>query len=315
MSVNEQMPEETPRLFDAFISYSSLDSDVATRLEEDLKQEGFEVWLDKREVLVGHNIVDRVSLGLSDSRFVLLLLSSSSIQSEWVKSEWTAAYVTEIESKNVVILPGLVEPCTIPTVLLGKKYADLTNWETGLQEIVTAMKGHSSAVAVRTQKPTHMRREIISEPAAIWPVYLPGTPLAELFIGGVLFTGIPKTKMQNLSFLMHVGQYINVTVGLDREDTFLMGAMRFEDGHTWKWNQDDESIPCMVVCVDTMSGEYSRYTLPTVHQVNRLLTRSRQVIFLFLIEDSSGSDIVGVNLCVVGTEAFELRSTYISFLV
>ena len=95
-----KMPEETPKLFDAFISYSSHDSDVATRLEEGLKQEGFEVWLDKREVLVGHNIVDRVSLGLSDSRFVILLLSSSSVQSEWVKSEWTAAYVTEIESKK-----------------------------------------------------------------------------------------------------------------------------------------------------------------------------------------------------------------------
>ena len=86
MSVNEQTPQETPKLFDAFISYSSHDSNVATRLEEDLRQEGFEVWLDKREVLVGHNIVDRVSLGLSDSRFVLLLLSSSSVQSEWVKS-------------------------------------------------------------------------------------------------------------------------------------------------------------------------------------------------------------------------------------
>ena len=121
MSVNEQTPEETPKLFDAFISYSSHDSNVATRLEEDLRQEGFEVWLDKREVLVGHNIVDRVSLGLSDSRFVILLLSSSSVPSEWVKSEWTAAYVTEMESKNFVILPALVEPCSIPTVLLGQE--------------------------------------------------------------------------------------------------------------------------------------------------------------------------------------------------
>ena len=199
MSVNEQTPQETPKLFDAFISYSSHDSNVATRLEEDLRQEGFEVWLDKREVLVGHNIVDRVSLGLSDSRFVILLLSSSSVQSEWVKSEWTAAYVTEIESKNVVILPALVELCSIPTVLRGKKYADLTNWETGLQEIVSAMKGHSSAIAMRIQKPTHVRREIISEPTHSPPVFLPGKPLAELlaglFTGGVLFTGIPKTRM------------------------------------------------------------------------------------------------------------------------
>ena len=48
MSVNEQIPEETPKLFDAFISYSSHDSNVATRLEEELRQEGFVVcWINE----------------------------------------------------------------------------------------------------------------------------------------------------------------------------------------------------------------------------------------------------------------------------
>ena len=314
MSVKDQMPEETPKLFDAFISYSSHDSNVATRLEEELRQEGFVVWLDKREVLVGHNIVERVGLGISDSRFMIVLLSSSSIQSEWVKREWTTAYITEIESKDVVILPALVEPCSIPAVLQSKKYANLANWDTGVQEIVSAMRGHSSVIALRTQKTTHVRREIISEPVH-FAVFSPATPLAELFIGGVLFTGIPKTKIQNISLLMKVGQSINVTVNLGREDAFIMGAVRFEDGPTWKWNQDSEAIPCMVLCVDTVSGEYSSYMLPTHHQVSRLLARSRQVIFLFLLEDSSGSDIVGINMSVVGRETLELRSAYLSFLV
>ena len=314
MFVNAQMPEETSKLYDAFISYSSHDSNAATRLAEELEQEGFVVWLDKREVLVGHNIVERVDLGLSDSRFVILLLSSSSIQSEWVKREWSTAFVTEIESKDVVILPALVEPCSIPVVLQSKRYADLAIWDTGIQEIVSAMRGHSPAIALRTNRPTHVRREIISEPVH-FAVFSPTTPLAELFIGGVLFTGIPKTKIQNMSLLIKVGPSINVTVNLDREDFFIMGAIRFEDGLTWKWNEDSESIPCMVMWVDTVSGEYSRYMLPTHHQVSRLLARSRQVIFLFLLEDSSGTDIVGVNIGVVGWEPLELRSAYLSFLV
>lgn len=306
MPINDDMP------YDAFISYSSQDGEVAERLADELDQEGFIVWLDKREVLVGHNIVEKVDLGISESRFMILLLSRLSTESEWVKREWTAAYVTEIESKDVVILPVLVEPCSIPASLKSKRYADLTNWNAGIRDILDAIRGHTSTNTRRARKPIQVRREIVRQPVH-FGVTSPSKPLSELFIGGVLFNSLPKTKIRNMSLLIQLGGRINVTVNLDREDAFMMGGIRYEDGHAWQWDQNSQPIPCMALCVDMASGEYSRYMLPTHYQVSRLLQRFQEMIFLFLIEDSAGTGIMGVRLGSVGMSTLELRNAHVSF--
>ena len=312
MPVDDEMPEETQKLYDAFISYSHHDRDAAMRLAEGLEQEGFVFWLDEQEVLVGDNIVEKVDLGISDSRFMILLLSNSSIQSAWVKKEWTTAYVNEIESKDVVILPALVEPCDIPAVLKAKKYADLDDWDAGLQEIVTAMKGHSPVVAQRARRPVQARRSVIDSPVhfAVTP---PSKSLSELFIGGVLFSSIPKTKFRTLSLLLRIGGQLNVLIRFDNEDALMMEGVGLGGGLKWQWDQDCESIPCMVLSVDTFSGEHSRSNLPTYAQVNRLLGSLREVIFLFLLEDNSGTHVTGVGMGSFGTQPLELRSAYVSF--
>ena len=305
------MSETAEKLYDAFISYSSQDSEVATRLANALEQADFRIWLDKREVLVGHNIVDRVNFGISESRFMIVLLSSSSVQSEWVKREWTAAHITEIESKDVVILPVLVEPCEIPQVLRSKRYADLAAWDTGLHDVLSAIERHGSDTAQPENQPIQVRRKIISS-----PVHFATTPshkaISDLFIGGVLFTGLPKSKIRNTSLLMRIGNRISVTVNLDQEDVFMMGGINFGDGLAWKWDQDCESIPCMILCVDPISGEHSRQILPTYYQVRRVVERQREVIFLFLLEDSSRADVVGIGIGPFGWNPVELRSAHIS---
>ena len=314
MAVNGEMPDTTLKLYDAFISHSSHDSEVAICLANELEQADFSVWLDKREVLVGQNIVERVDLGISESRFMIVLLSAFSIQSEWVKREWTAAHITEIESKDVVILPVLVEPCDVPTILRSKKYADLTVWGTGIRDIVDAMKGHSSDISGSAKKPIQLRKEIISSPVHFAPTSTQ-KPLSELFIGGVLFTGIPKTRIRNMSLLIQIGGRINAVVNLDQEDVFMMGGVRFESGLAWQWGQDCGSIPCVVLRVDVRTGEHSRHMLPTYYQVSHLLDGFREVIFFFLLEDSSRADITGLGLGSVGMEALELRSAHLSFVV
>ena len=319
MPINKEIPEETSKLYDAFISHSSLDSDVAIRLANELEQKGFFVWLDKREVLVGHNIVERVDLGLSDSRFTIVMFSKASIQSGWVKSEWTAAYVTEIETKGVVILPVLIEPCSIPTVLRSKRYADLTNWDTGINDILDAMKGHSTDIARRVQKPTEVRMNIVSSPLGLTATS-PSESLSDLLLNNIMFTSIPKARFRNMSLLIQVGGRVNVLARLDNEDAFMMEGLKFGK-FKWKWYQDCESIPCMVLSVDKISGEFSSIMLPTYHQVSRLLDKFRMsvsdtFIFLFLTEDASGDDIVGIGVGLVNImETVVLRSAYISFFV
>ena len=53
------------------------------------------VWLDEREIDYGENIVLKIADGL-DADFVLLILSPDSVDSKWVKEEWTDAYWEQV---------------------------------------------------------------------------------------------------------------------------------------------------------------------------------------------------------------------------
>lgn len=107
-----------------FISHSSSNVKDATRIAEELNRLGHEVWLDEWKIKVGDSIVQKINKGLEECNFIVLLLSEHSISSKWVEKEWSSAYKDEIESGKVVLLPALLEDCTIPAIIRDKKYAD-----------------------------------------------------------------------------------------------------------------------------------------------------------------------------------------------
>lgn len=53
-------PTVTTKTYDVFISYSSGERSVAEKIAQRLRSDGFQVWYDEWEVLVGHDIVDKV---------------------------------------------------------------------------------------------------------------------------------------------------------------------------------------------------------------------------------------------------------------
>ena len=129
--------------YDIFISHSSFDKPTAEQLAKELEAQGYQVWLDTWEILVGHNIVDEVYKGITSSRFMVALLSKAACESEWVKEEFTSARMTEIEEHRVVILPAKIEDCKIPAPLSNKRYADFTkDWNSGFQELIAAVNQH-----------------------------------------------------------------------------------------------------------------------------------------------------------------------------
>jgi hypothetical protein len=75
-----------------FLSHSSKDKPFVRDLADALEAAGeIKVWLDEREIDYGENIVLKIADGL-DVAFVLLILSPDSVDSKWVKEEWTDAY-------------------------------------------------------------------------------------------------------------------------------------------------------------------------------------------------------------------------------
>lgn len=123
-----------------FISHSSRDKDAVRRLATCVEDAGFSVWLDEWSIRVGECIPTRISDGLEECRFLIIVLSPHSVSSGWVDREWKAVYWAEAEGKKLRILPVLVENCSIPLLLRTRKYADLTtDWTAGLTALVASM--------------------------------------------------------------------------------------------------------------------------------------------------------------------------------
>ncbi len=120
-----------------FLSHSSKDKpfvrDLANALEAG--DDGIKVWLDEREIDYGANIVLKIGEGL-DADVVLLILSPDSVDSKWVKEEWTDAYWEHVNTQTTKLAGVLFRDCTIPRLLRNKKYFDLrTNQPEGFRQI------------------------------------------------------------------------------------------------------------------------------------------------------------------------------------
>ncbi len=125
-----------------FLSHSSVDKPFARRLGNDLRQYGAKVWIDEAEIKIGDSLIEKISKGLSETDFVIVLLSKASCESEWVKKEVNIALNKEIYGKQVVVLPCLIEDCNIPLFLIDKKYADFrdsTKYVQYRQELISTM--------------------------------------------------------------------------------------------------------------------------------------------------------------------------------
>lgn len=107
-----------------FISHSSQDKHFVEQLVWDLRRFDFEVWYDDWEIAIGDSIVEKVFAGLAASDALLIVLSSASVASRWVKEELDVAVMRRLSENDIRILPVLAETCDIPTPLKHIRYAD-----------------------------------------------------------------------------------------------------------------------------------------------------------------------------------------------
>lgn len=92
--------------FDVFLSHSSLDKDVyVSALSEKLSNKGLKVFEDVKIFKIGQSQTDMMNMGILNSRFVVVFLSSNFIKSGWSDYEFKSFLNREINEKRVVILP------------------------------------------------------------------------------------------------------------------------------------------------------------------------------------------------------------------
>lgn len=113
-----------------------------------MQELGHEVFFDEWDIKVGQCILTEVERGISESDFVIILLSPNSVVSQWVEREWKAKYWDEVQKQTIGVVPVLLADCAIPTLLKSKKYADFrTSYLKGLRELNAGLGGDAPVVA------------------------------------------------------------------------------------------------------------------------------------------------------------------------
>lgn len=119
-----------------FLSHTSFDKPFVEKLARRMITLGVKVWFDKWEIKVGDSITWKIEEGIRENEYLGIVLSTKALESEWVKSELSAAWFKQMDSKKVVVLPIYLRNCNIPLLLRDRKYADFrTDFEKELKTL------------------------------------------------------------------------------------------------------------------------------------------------------------------------------------
>lgn len=117
------MVNVSPGLGRIFLSHSSADKSFVRKLVRKLEDEGYDVWLDEKELLVGDALVTHISHAINEAKVVLVVVSQTSIRSQWLSFELNAATQRMI-SGGCRVLPVLISDVEPPPEMQGLVYAD-----------------------------------------------------------------------------------------------------------------------------------------------------------------------------------------------
>jgi hypothetical protein len=128
-----------------FISHSSTDEALASKVVSYLERAGLDVWYDKREIMAGDNWADKVAQGLRESDAMVVLLTPSGLESDFMRRDIDYALSQKPFKRRVV--PVLVgdsfQGWSIPWIFDHLPIVSLKENETneeGLQQIARVLK-------------------------------------------------------------------------------------------------------------------------------------------------------------------------------
>jgi tetratricopeptide (TPR) repeat protein len=109
---------ETPGprpVYDCFLSHAGVDKPWVTSLQGELKRLGLSAFLDQGAIRPGDNFVLRLSQGLGDSRYLVLVVSETTLARDWVEQEWTAFLATHGPRGRIHVIR--LAPVELPPLL------------------------------------------------------------------------------------------------------------------------------------------------------------------------------------------------------
>lgn len=126
-----------PKEFNScFISYSNADEKIARKLYSDLQMRGVRCWFAPENLKIGERIRSGIDKNIDEYDKLLLIISRSSINSQWVEQEVEMALKIEREQDKTILFPIKVDDSIMNSNISWSKFimntrniGDFTNWE------------------------------------------------------------------------------------------------------------------------------------------------------------------------------------------
>lgn len=91
--------------YSCFISYSTKDQEFADRIYADLQSKGVRCWFAPHDMRAGKKLHEQIDEAIRLHDRLLIILSTASMESEWVNTEISKARKREIKEKQRVLFP------------------------------------------------------------------------------------------------------------------------------------------------------------------------------------------------------------------
>lgn len=139
-----------------FISYSRVHSPFVVRLAKDLKNAGFDVFLDQLDIPKGARWDDEIEAAVERSSIFMIVLAPESIESQNVKDELSYAI-----DAGKHILPVVIQPCKIPLRLRRFQYVNFTDkpYKDSLSEIKHLLSNTQQIPRAAVEKPFYEKED------------------------------------------------------------------------------------------------------------------------------------------------------------
>lgn len=126
-----------------FLSHNSADKAFVRRLATDLRRSGQDIWLDEWEICVGDSLIQRISDGVDESAYLVVVVSQHSVVAPWVTEELNLAMTDQIGGQGITVLPVRLDDSKMPHFLRSRLYADFRDpaaYQQGLNLLLRAMR-------------------------------------------------------------------------------------------------------------------------------------------------------------------------------
>lgn len=102
--LNPVISDPVPKEYDFFISHASEDKeDFVRSLAEKLKEQGLNIWYDEFELKVGDSLRRSIDRGLRNSRYGIVILSTSFFKKNWPQYELDGLVTREMNGVKVIL--------------------------------------------------------------------------------------------------------------------------------------------------------------------------------------------------------------------